>query len=87
MKPLQVPCLRPDVVADDTAKLQRVLKEDEFLSTVVDHRGDCSVSLAGELLAILEIANSIEAVQDGRIHIEKINDPFLFREKGTPAEY
>ena len=28
-----------------------------------------------------------EAVQDGRIHIEKINGPFLFREKGTPAEY
>ena len=22
-----------------------------------------------------------------RIHIEKINGPFLFREKGTPAEY
>ena len=39
------------------------------------------------MLAILEIANSVEAVQDGRIHIEKINDPFLFPEKGTPAEY
>jgi len=36
---------------------------------------------------LLEIANAAEAVQDGRIHIEKINDPFLFREKGTPAEY
>jgi hypothetical protein len=36
---------------------------------------------------IIEIANSVEAVQDGRIHIEKINGPFLFREKGTPAEY
>ena len=36
---------------------------------------------------ILEIANSTEAVQDGRIHIEKINGPFLFKEKGTPAEY
>ena len=36
---------------------------------------------------IVEIANSVEAVQDGRIHIEKINGPFLFREKGTPAEY
>ena len=23
----------------------------------------------------------------GRIHIEKINGPFLFREKGAPAEY
>ena len=31
-----MPCLRPDVVADDTAKLvQLVLTEDEFLSTVV----------------------------------------------------
>jgi len=36
---------------------------------------------------ILEIANSVEAVQDGRIHIEKINAPFLYREGGTPAEY
>src|SRR6478736_9110018 len=37
MKALQVPCLRPDVVVDDTAKLvPLVLTEDEFLSTVVD---------------------------------------------------
>jgi hypothetical protein len=36
---------------------------------------------------LLEIANSVEAEQDGRIHIEKINAPFLFRERATPAEY
>ena len=36
---------------------------------------------------LVEIANSVEVVQDGRIHIEKINGPFLYREKGTPAEY
>jgi hypothetical protein len=36
---------------------------------------------------LLEIANTVEAVQDGRIHIEKINGPFLFKEGGTPAEY
>jgi hypothetical protein len=36
---------------------------------------------------LLEIANAAEAVQDGRIHIEKINAPFLFRERATPAEY
>ena len=36
---------------------------------------------------ILEIANSAEAVQAGRNHIEKINAPFLFREGATPAEY
>ncbi|NOJ47797.1 hypothetical protein [Bradyrhizobium archetypum] len=35
---------------------------------------------------ILEIANSVEPVQ-GRIYIEKINGPFLFDDKGTPAEY
>jgi hypothetical protein len=36
---------------------------------------------------LIEIANSVEAVQDGRIHIEKINGPFLFELKGSPAEY
>jgi len=36
---------------------------------------------------LLEIANAAEAVQDGRIPIEKINAPFLFRERATPAEY
>jgi hypothetical protein len=36
---------------------------------------------------ILEIANNVEAVQDGRIPIERINAPFLFRERATPAEY
>jgi hypothetical protein len=34
---------------------------------------------------LLEIANSVEAVQDGRIHIEKINGRFLFREHASPA--
>jgi hypothetical protein len=36
---------------------------------------------------LLEIANSVEVVQDGRIYIELINGPFLFREKGAPDEY
>jgi hypothetical protein len=36
---------------------------------------------------LLEIANSVEAVQDGRIHIELINGPMLFDLKATPAEY
>ena len=26
-------------------------------------------------------------MQDGRIHIKKINGPFLYQLKGTPAEY
>lgn len=36
---------------------------------------------------ILEIASTVEPVQDGRIHIEKINGPFLFEHGGKPAEY
>jgi hypothetical protein len=36
---------------------------------------------------LLELANAVEPVQDGRIHIEKINGPFLFKEGGSPAEY
>jgi hypothetical protein len=35
----------------------------------------------------MEIANSVEPVQDGRIHIELINWPFLTEHKGSPAEY
>jgi hypothetical protein len=36
---------------------------------------------------LIEIANSVEAVQNGRIHSELLNGPFLFDLKGTPAEY
>jgi hypothetical protein len=36
---------------------------------------------------LLELANAVEPVQDARIHIEKINGPFLFTEGGSPAEY
>jgi hypothetical protein len=36
---------------------------------------------------IVEIAKAVEPVQDGRIHIERINEPFLYKERGTPAEY
>jgi hypothetical protein len=36
---------------------------------------------------LLVIATATEAVQDGRIHIEKLNGPFLFKEGGSPAEY
>ena len=36
---------------------------------------------------IVEIAKATEPGQEGRIYIELINGPFLFREKGTPEEY
>jgi hypothetical protein len=36
---------------------------------------------------LVEIANSVEAVQDGRIYIELVNGPFLFEQKASPAEY
>jgi hypothetical protein len=36
---------------------------------------------------LIELANSVEAVQDGRIYIELLNGPFLFELKASPAEY
>jgi hypothetical protein len=36
---------------------------------------------------LLEIANAIEPVQDGRIFIEQLNAPMLYDHKATPAEY
>ena len=35
----------------------------------------------------IELANALEPVQGGRIHIELINAPFLYQLRGTPAEY
>src|SRR5213079_437979 len=36
---------------------------------------------------LLEHAHASEPIQEGRIYIEKINGPFLFNDKATPAEY
>jgi len=36
---------------------------------------------------LLEYANAYEPPYDSRIYIEKINEPFLFEAKGSPAEY
>ena len=36
---------------------------------------------------LIEIANGVDSLQDGRIHIEKINGPFLFQLKGTVDQY
>jgi hypothetical protein len=36
---------------------------------------------------LLEHAHAFEPIQDGRIYIEKINGPFLYVERGSPAEY
>ena len=36
---------------------------------------------------LMEHAQAFEPIQEGRIYIEKINGPFLFGDKGTPAEY
>ena len=35
---------------------------------------------------ILEIANAVEPIQ-GRTHIEKFNETFLFPDRGSQAEY
>ena len=36
---------------------------------------------------LLEIANAHEPYMDGRILIERLNGPMLFKFKATPAEY
>jgi hypothetical protein len=36
---------------------------------------------------LIEIANAVEAIQDGRIYIEQINAPLLYEHKASPAEY
>ena len=36
---------------------------------------------------LMQHAHAFEPVQDGRICIEKLSGPFLFGDKGTPAQY
>jgi hypothetical protein len=36
---------------------------------------------------LMDHARAFQPIQDGRIYIEQINHPFLFGDKGTPAEY
>jgi hypothetical protein len=36
---------------------------------------------------LMDLANAFEPVQDGRVYIEKINGPFIYELRGTPAEY
>jgi hypothetical protein len=36
---------------------------------------------------IVEIASTVEPVQEGRVFIKLVNGPFLFKDKGSPAEY
>ncbi len=36
---------------------------------------------------IVEIANGLEPYMDGRLLVERINGPFLYEHKGSPAEY
>ena len=36
---------------------------------------------------LVELADGVDTIQDGRIHIEKINGPMLYQLKATPAEY
>ncbi|MDA9539232.1 hypothetical protein ACM41_24335 [Bradyrhizobium sp. CCBAU 21362] len=51
----------------------------------VEERPYASAEAAARKL--VELASSIEPVQDGRIHIEKINAPFLYTLKGSGAEF
>jgi len=36
---------------------------------------------------LVEIANAVETIQDGRFYIELINAALLFEHKASPAEY
>jgi hypothetical protein len=38
-------------------------------------------------IKILAIANDLEPYMDGRLLVDRVNGPFLFELKGTPAEY
>ncbi|QOG20556.1 MULTISPECIES: hypothetical protein [Bradyrhizobium] len=52
---------------------------------LTDERAFADPEIAARKL--VELASIIETDQDGRIHVEKINAPFLYTLKGTGAEF
>ena len=63
----------------------RTSSSDGLSNCLTAHRPYAEPEAAAERL--LEIAKQIEPAVKGRIYIELINGPFLFRDRGTPAEY
>ena len=59
-------------------------RETQLLKLIADRPFADPVRAARRLL---EHAHAFEPIQDGRIYIEKLNGPFLFVDKGSPAEY
>jgi hypothetical protein len=53
----------------------RPLRVERRSHEVIEHRPFAKPDIAARKL--IEIANGIEAVQDGRIYIERVNAPFL----------
>jgi hypothetical protein len=51
----------------------------------VEERPYAKPEAAGKRL--LEIASTVDASDKGRIFVEKVNGPFLFEDKASPAEY
>jgi hypothetical protein len=50
-----------------------------------EHRPYADAEVAAR--KIIQIANTVEVIQEGRIYIEKINGPMIYVERATPAEY
>jgi hypothetical protein len=59
------------------------------LGYIVDLSGRLRMTAPGRrrIAAGFELANAVEPYFDNRILIEKINGPFLYELRGTPAEY
>ena len=77
--------LRPGILTNEQALEQakafaRTARDKDGIYIIPDRPYSDPEKAARKLV---EIANSIEVVEDGRIHIEKINGRFLFREHGT----
>jgi hypothetical protein len=69
----------------ETGTAQRMLRNRKQPMKFATDRPYSDPAVAARKL--LEIANSVEPVQEGRIFVELINGPFLFERRGTPAEY
>jgi hypothetical protein len=85
LRPEQVGSKEALAEAKAFARAARATADDQALMKFVERRPFSDPEAAARKLIV--IANSVEPVQDGRIHIELINWPFLQEHRGCPVEY
>jgi K+-sensing histidine kinase KdpD len=60
---------------------------EQFIAALGHDLGNPLASISAGACKLVEFATSVEAVQDGRVYIERNNASFMFKLKGSGPEF